>query len=721
MICLIPTIFAFLMGSTSDSTLKSTTLREVTVRSSPSIQGTRSLPDKDKTFIFVGKKTEEISVAKLDANLANQSFRQVFNRTPGLHIVESDPSGFNTSISVRGLSTNRSWDFNMRQNGYDMTPDPMGYNEAYYTPALEWVEKIQLLRGASSLAFGPQVGGMLNYVLEAPEFQKAFGGMAQQSLGSFHLSSTLTKFKAGNERFAWIASHQYRKGDGFRPNSAFDSNQSYARLDIKSGLQNRWMLELTRSEVLSKQAGGLSEAQFATNPIYSGRARNFFQADWLMPVVKYQFQPNARWQGEVQVLGIFSGRSQVGFTKTNDFADLPLADGAYALRQLDTDRYTSWGLEGRFAYRDSLAGRPIFLSTGFRLFDGRMERGQLGTANASTDFTLTPIQDFTRKLSFENQNLAFYAENLWQLSPRLAWTIGLRSEFIRSFATQNQPAGPFNSRSRQFVLLGSGWAYSLTHSMQAYGNFSQSFRPVSFSDLVPSATTDQVDPNLQDARAQNVDLGVKGQMGNYLRFDVSYFLLTYQNRIGQLSLKNSLNQSYLFRTNVGESTSHGLEAYVEWDPVGAMLGHKSSWGHPSFFISTSLLQAQYGDFPLANGQNLRGKQVEYAPKEIIRAGMSYRLASFSMTYQISHTASVFSDAQNSSIPLTSGTIGPIPAYQVHDVAFSYRWKTHVYMKSSINNLWNASYFTRRGTGAYPGFGILPAELRNISFTFGYTW
>ena len=721
MICLIPFISMLFQESKGDSTIQTTILKEVTVRSAPEIRGTQSLPETDKTFIFLGKKSEEISLTKMDANLANQSFRQVFNRTPGLHVVESDPSGFNTSVSIRGLSTNRSWDFNMRQNGYDMTPDPMGYNEAYYTPALEWVEKIQLLRGASSLAFGPQVGGMLNYVLEAPVFQQAFSGMAQQSIGSFQLSSSLIKIKAGNERFATIASHQFRKGNGFRPNSAFDSNQSYARLDIKSGTQNRFILELTRSEVLSKQGGGLSEAQFLSNPTYSGRARNYFQADWLMPVIKYQFQANPRLQGEIQVLGIFSGRSQIGFTKPNEVADLPLADGAFALRQLDTDRYTSFGIEGRMAYRDSLAGRPIFLSSGFRLFDGRMERGQLGTASGTSDFTLTPLQDFTRKLSFENQNLAFYVENLWKINSRFAWTLGLRSEFIRSFASQNQLSGLVNTRSRQFLLIGSGFSYQWTPAIQAYGNYSQSFRPVSFSDLVPSATTDQVDPNLKDARAQNVDLGVKGQLGTFLRFDLSYFLLTYQDRIGQLSQKNALNQSYLYRTNVGQSTSHGLEAYLEWDPVGAFVGRKSSWGHPSFFISTSLLQAQYGDFPLANGQNLRGKQVEYAPQNIIRAGISYQVATFSMSYQISHTSTVFSDAQNSNTAIASGLIGPIPGYQVHDLSFSYRWNTHLYMKSSVNNLFNTSYFTRRGTGAYPGFGILPAELRNISFTFGYTW
>ncbi len=45
------------------------------------------------------------------------------------------------------------------------------------------------------------------------------------------------------------------------------------------------------------------------------------------------------FEGDFQVLGIFSGRSQVGFTKSNDVVDLPYAEDAYATRQLDTDHY----------------------------------------------------------------------------------------------------------------------------------------------------------------------------------------------------------------------------------------------------------------------------------------------------------------------------------------------------------------------------------------------
>jgi outer membrane receptor protein involved in Fe transport len=41
-----------------------------------------------------------------------------------------------------------------------------GYPEAYYNPPMEAVETIELVRGGASLQFGPQFGGMLNYVRE---------------------------------------------------------------------------------------------------------------------------------------------------------------------------------------------------------------------------------------------------------------------------------------------------------------------------------------------------------------------------------------------------------------------------------------------------------------------------------------------------------------------------------------------------------------------------
>ena len=38
--------------------------------------------------------------------------------------------------------------------------------KGYYTPPSEAVEEIQMIRGAASLQFGPQFGGLINYKLK---------------------------------------------------------------------------------------------------------------------------------------------------------------------------------------------------------------------------------------------------------------------------------------------------------------------------------------------------------------------------------------------------------------------------------------------------------------------------------------------------------------------------------------------------------------------------
>ena len=703
-----------------DSTKASKMLSEVIVIANPGVKGFPYLADFDGTRLMASKKSELILLGKLDANFANQSLRQVFGRTPGLHVIESDPSGFNTSIAIRGLSTNRSWDFNMRQNGYDITPDPMGYNEAYYTPSLEWVEKIEIVRGAAALQYGPQVGGLINYILEKPIFDKRFSGEVQQSFGSFGLKSSLIKFRSGVKNLAFVASHQYREGDGFRPNSNFSSNQSYVRVDWKPFNHGLFSFELTKSNALAQLAGGISEVQFKLDPWVSNRARNYYYSHWFMPVVKFNYSPSKLFNTQIQVFAIQSGRSQLGFTKANDVLDVPNSTGNYANRSLDRDEYTSYGAEFRSGL--STHSEKWQTSVGLRIFRGNMFRQQQGIANNGSTYSENLVDPkFPRSLNFVNQNFSAFIENALSISPKFKLTGGLRYEYILSqgngFLDNNSPfLSP--DRLRSFILWAAGASFKPSSELEIYGNVSQSFRPISFSDLLPAATTDVVDSALKDARSLNFDLGIRGKMGNFFRYDISAYRLQFSDRIGNLSMKNSNAQSYLYRTNLGQSSSMGLELYVELDPI-SLLNGSSRYGNMSVFASLGVNNAVYENFPLTSGENLAGKQLENAPQQILRSGLTYTYKRLSFTYQMSYTAESFSDAQNTIKPTPIGTIGLIPGYTLDDFSFTYKYRKHWLLKGSVNNVMNVSYFTRRGTGAFPGYGILPGAPRNVSFTLGF--
>ncbi len=116
--------------------------------------------------IYAGKKNEVLLIDKIDANKATINARQVYARIPGLNIWESDGAGIQLGIGVRGLSPNRTANINVRQNGYDISADALGYPESYYTPPLEAVDRVEFIRGAASLQYGTQFGGMLNFVMK---------------------------------------------------------------------------------------------------------------------------------------------------------------------------------------------------------------------------------------------------------------------------------------------------------------------------------------------------------------------------------------------------------------------------------------------------------------------------------------------------------------------------------------------------------------------------
>ena len=109
--------------NTKDSTLWHT-LKDVTIVGRNSKSDYQQIPEIVGTNIYAGKKNALIVLENVQGNLANNTMRQVLAKVPGIHVWESDPSGIQIGIAARGLSPNRSWEFNVRQNGYDIAADP---------------------------------------------------------------------------------------------------------------------------------------------------------------------------------------------------------------------------------------------------------------------------------------------------------------------------------------------------------------------------------------------------------------------------------------------------------------------------------------------------------------------------------------------------------------------------------------------------------------------
>ena len=121
-------------------------LSEISLVGSGQQRDVMMLPEVVGTKINAGKKNSLIVMDQVNNVVANNSMRQILAKVPGIHIWESDGSGIQIGIANRGLSPNRSWEFNIRQNGADISADPFGYPEAYYNPQMQAVQRIQIIR-----------------------------------------------------------------------------------------------------------------------------------------------------------------------------------------------------------------------------------------------------------------------------------------------------------------------------------------------------------------------------------------------------------------------------------------------------------------------------------------------------------------------------------------------------------------------------------------------
>ncbi|MFQ3337069.1 MAG: Fe(3+) dicitrate transport protein, partial [Flavobacteriales bacterium] len=85
-------------------------------------------------FVYHAKKSEKIILEKQEVNKSTNNTRQVYGLISGLNSIQTSSSGIGTEIGVRGLSSERSSNLNIRQNGYDISADALGYPDAYYVP-----------------------------------------------------------------------------------------------------------------------------------------------------------------------------------------------------------------------------------------------------------------------------------------------------------------------------------------------------------------------------------------------------------------------------------------------------------------------------------------------------------------------------------------------------------------------------------------------------------
>ncbi|MEO0779317.1 MAG: TonB-dependent receptor, partial [Bacteroidota bacterium] len=653
-------------------------LSEVVVEAETDAFGIRRLRSIEAGGLYEGKKTEVIDIDKLIGNKATNNARQAFSKIPSLNIWESDNAGLQLDIGGRGLSPKRTSNFNTRQNGYDISADALGYPESYYTPPLQAVQQIEIVRGAGALQYGSQFGGLVNFKMRRGDPDRSFRFESQNTYGAYQFFNTFNSFEGQVNKLNYYSYVQYKRGDGWRANSDFEQYAAFASLRYEASQRLRLNLDFTYMYYLSQQAGGLTDELFERDPQQSNRERNWFRVNWNLAAfsLEYDFSDQVRLYN--RTFGLLASRTSLGLLETPDVED-PLSN-----RDLIDGRFRNIGNETRLVFSyNSVGDLKNSLLVGTRLYRGFTNFSQnFGTAGSDADFTRVDTSFLERRRSdfeFPNFNAAVFAEKIIRLSETFSLIPGVRYEYIdtksEGFFTVNlrlnsfgdfieEMRGDTSANQRHIFLYGLGLSKKLSPKYELYANATANYRAINFTDVQIQTNTQLVDTLIKDESGYSFDLGIRRRNFSPFFVEASLFYIFYDNRIGEV-----IDDGIRVRTNIGLARIFGVELFFELDVLAAL--RKKSEHKVSVFVNGSVNRGVYTKINERALVGVRtGNRLEDLPEYNIKTGLGYGFRKFTTSLQATFVGDQFSDAANTVEPFV-GVFGVIPAYTVWDFSAKY--------------------------------------------------
>ena len=705
-------------------------LNEIIVNSSKNDFNSGVLSDIVEDAIYAGKKTKKIILSNTLGSVATNNARQIYNKIAGLNIFQNDDAGLQLNIGSRGLNPNRSANFNTRQNSYDISADVLGYPESYYTPPAEALEQIQVVKGAASLQYGTQFGGLINFVFKKPNQNKKFCLVYRNTLGSNNLLTNFTSINGSVKKIGYYSFINYKKGDGFRKNSAFESINFFTHFNYSLSKKIKVSAELTFLEYLAQQAGGLTDNMFYSNPLQSNRERNWFKVKWLLYNTKIAYKINRTTKFNLNIFSLNAYRYALGFRDNRVDQLDPLME-----RDLIKGVFNNIGAENRILKNYKLFKKSSVLLLGAKIYksSNTSEQGP-GSSNYDANFNYyynDIMSSYVNQSYYDypNINYAVFWENIFYMNDLLSITPGFRYEYINTKSNGNYTFRRYNligatifdttyyenrSNQRSFILFGAGLSYKANKYMNMYSNISQNYRSVTFADMSIKSPSFVISPDLNDEDGYTFDIGLRSLNSRSIQFDINYFQLNYNNRIGFVQkIFEEMPGYFVVKTekgNIGSAKINGIESLFD---VKLKMPDYNKITINSF-INFSYTKSKYLNSQI-NG--IIGNEVEFTPKYNIKYGLNIVLNNHTFGMQYSYVSDQYTDASNADESDITGIIGKIPAYYIYDFSYKMHYR-FMNLYFGINNLSNNIYFTRRATG-YPGPGIIPSPPRNYYITLEF--
>ncbi len=650
---------------------------------------------------FAGSRTviRALDLARTDPISTAEMLRHI----PGVLLRDDDAFGLRLHMGLRGLDPALGGQLVVLEDGVPIAVGPYGQNELAYVTPIEFVRRIEVLRGVGTLSYGPQtIGGVINFVTPPAPRRETYNVRGIAGYPSLLGASGTYGNTIGNASF--VLSVLRRQGNGPR-SSPFEISQVLARFRLELGAR----ADLTARFEFYDQGAALSSVGLTT-PMFevpAARSTALTPYDWTRVrryaaalVHEFRITDNIRvrtvlhgavterhaWEQVFERTRVDNlAYSQITGDTTTPGAALYFRDANYSAN----GTFHVVGVEPRLQAGFRLSGFRNELEIGARL---QFERALLQSAQGGTAWTRSG--DVTREMLHEGFGVAVYlADRLfftdaWQLSA------GLRFDSFSFSSVTRRTLGVdtygFGNASKFGILPGATLSY-VQPQVTVFAGVHAGWVPTRFDQAI-----DQPHANNLDAEhSVNSELGARVQLADALHAEVTAFWIERLNPL--------VNNAATGWTNGDPARHLGGEGLVRLD-IGR-LAHVAT----NVYVNA---QYQFVDARVLAGPDA-GHMLPYAAPHtaIATVGVEHPIG-FGAQASWRLVSDRFADIANTLAPSVDGRVGLLPMYNTLDISARYtHHDTGLGLTLGAKNLLDMQYI-----GSREAFGIQPGGFRQLYVT-----
>jgi Fe(3+) dicitrate transport protein len=665
-----------------------------------------------------GQTIEEQDLVRARVFTVNEALRTV----PGVYPRDEEGLGLRPNIGIRGLLPTRSTKVLLLEDGIPLAFAPYGDNASYYHPPIGRFSRIEILKGASQVRFGPQtIGGVINYITpRAPDEATARLRVAGGNDGYLEFDASAGGPLAGG-RMLVHANH--KEGDGSRDNHAlkFTDLSWKGEWDISSehALTLRASLFTEDSQV---SYSGLTLAEFIANPRGNDFRNDRFETERL------GLSATHRWDASETVSlltsAYFSSFDRDWWRQSSNSAQRPADSSDPAcggMANIDTTcgnegrlrNYDTWGIETRLTFDHATIGLGGETEVGVRYHDEVQERRQW---HGDTPTARTPGTGVNAGVR-ENQQRTTHA---WSAFVRSRFVFGdvsvepgVRVEWI-DYGRTNRLNASSGASTLDVVVPGIGVTYALRDDLVVYAGVHKGFAPPRAEDII-SAAGGSIDLDAEES--VNWELGVRGTLSPGLTLDSGLFRMDFENQIVPASVAGGVGAAL---TSAGETVHTGAELLVSFsardaallvrDDIYARLN--ATWIWEADFVG-----ARTSNVSGFGSVSVSGNRLPYAPEWLVAAMIGYSYDDLvSVQAEVVYTDDMFTDDLNTIQVIANGQRGLIESAAILNLTLNVTppetpWGAYIALKNATDEL----YVVDRSRGILPG----PGRLVQAGVTFSF--